>query len=249
MSKRLSTAAAVVAGCAIAAAATRAQEPSPTTLTATVRATPAKAGTARRPVGVRLQGHLELTTPEGVAYPLVTGFDLWYGPGIGFNGDRYATCSKSTLSHGGPSRCPRTSIVGSGQLPDGPRDLAELVPWPGQNVTFINTPGGMVAWIVLKNPARVAAAAVGTVVDDAPGPWPHRASFTIPRSLQVVAGIPITPRELSFAIGGKSYAPKYMTSTTCPKGGWAWKVRVHTRAADTGATAVLETHGRAPCHR
>lgn len=246
MSKQLTAALAVVAGCAIAAAATRAQEPAQTTLTATVRATPEKAGTVRRPAGVKLQGTFELATPEGVAWPFVTGFDVWYGPGIAFNGDRYATCSKSTLNRGGPAACPRTSFVGSGTFPTQPRELSDL--GSDGRVTFINAPGGMVAWIVIKNPARVAAAAVATVVDDAPEPWPHRESFTMPQSLQVVAGIPITPRELSFAIGGKTYAPTYMASTACPKGGWAWRVRVHTWTTTEGAK-LLQTQGRAPCHR
>jgi hypothetical protein len=247
MSKRLTMAVAALAACGIATAATRAQAPSQTTMTATVQATPANAGTARRPAGIKLQGKVELTTPEGVARPLLDGFDIWYGPGIAFNGDRYPACPLKTLSRGGPSKCPAESIIGRGRFPGTPPEFSDSA--TDGNITFLNAPGGMLAWIVVRNPARVAAAAVGKVVDDAPGPWPHRESFTIPRSLQVVAGIPITVRELSFAIGGKAYAPKYLASTACPKDGWAWKVRVHSRAADTGATGLLERHGRTPCHR
>ncbi|HWI72091.1 MAG TPA: hypothetical protein VNT55_09060, partial [Baekduia sp.] len=153
MPKHLTTTLAVVAGCAIAAAATRAQQPSQTMVTATVRATPEKAGTVRRPVGVKLQGKVELTTPEGVARPILTGFEIWYGPGITFDGGRYPTCRRAALQHGGPSECPPKSFMGSGQILNESRELSDL--GPGQNMTFINAPGGrMVAWIVIKNPVR-----------------------------------------------------------------------------------------------
>jgi hypothetical protein len=196
MLKHLITASAVVAGCVIAAAASHAQGPSQTTLTGTVRATPEKAGTVRRPTGVKVQGKVRLMTPEGEDHPIVTAFEIWYG-----------------------------------------------------TVTFINATGGRTAaWFVLNDPARVQAAAVGTVVDSASGPWPHRETYRIPQSLQVVAGIPVTLNGLSFAIGGKSWAKTYTASTGCPAGGWAWKVRVHTREA-TEAAAVIEAHGRTSCHR
>jgi hypothetical protein len=233
---------ALVTAAAVAALAAPAQ----TTLTADVRAMPTKAGTAKRPAGVKLDGKLQLTTPDGAAWPVVTAFEIWFGPGITFKGDAAPACRVSALSNGGPSACPAKSIMGAGSL--GRRDPnADF--GQGNNITFVNAPGGsLTAWVVLQDPARVQAAAIGTVVDGRPGPWPHRQTWTIPRSLQLVAGIPITLNSLSFAIGGKSWAKTYVATTRCPAGGWAWRVRVHTMKA-TGAAAVLDTRGRTPCHR
>jgi hypothetical protein len=117
-------------------------------------------------------------------------------------------------------------------------------------VTFINGPGGTpTLWLVIQNPARVQAAAAGTVVHDASARWPHHVRWTIPRGLQIVAGIPITPFGLSFALGGRSWAKDYIATTGCPDGGWAWKLRVRTGDGLGGAADVLDAHGRAPCHR
>jgi hypothetical protein len=247
MSKRLTTAVAALAACGIATAATRAQEPSPTTtLTATVRATPQKAGTARRPVGVKLQGKVELTTPEGVAHPVITGFELWTGPGLTFNGDRYPGCRLSELSMSGPAACPSKSIMGTGSLLD-PMGIMDRPSGGDGRITFFNGVGGkLLAWMVLQNPARVQAAAVGEVVDDKPGPWPQRVAWTIPSSLRLVSGIPITLDHIDFAIGGKSWAKTYFATTRC---GFAWRIRVHTASSTTGAPATLDTRGRVPCRR
>jgi hypothetical protein len=236
----------VVVGAAVVGA-TRAQEPpAPTMVTATVSATPAQAGTARRPRGLELNGKIDVIVPEGQARPVVTGFELWTGPGLVFDRTGVPACSAATLRHGGPSRCPPTSIVGTGSLDDTtlPTDFGQ-----GNNIVFLNAPGGtMAAWIVLQNPARVQAATFSTVVDGARGRWPHRDAFRIPPSLQLVAGLPITIGELTFRIGGKAWAKDYIASTRCPAGGWTWKARVHTREA-AGAAAVIDAHGHTPCHR
>jgi hypothetical protein len=233
MLKHLITALTVVAGCVIAAAASHAQGPSQTTLTGTVRAAPEKAGTVRRPAGVKVQGKVRLMTPERGGSPIVTAFEIWHGPGLVFDRKRFPACRITALSMGGPRACPPKSIMGRGQLLHGPLELEDY--GTDGTVTFINAAGGRTAaWIVLHEPARVQAAAVGTVVDSASGPWPHRETYTIPQSLQVVAGIPITLNGLSFAIGGKSWAKTYTASTGCPAGGWAWKVRVPHARDDGG---------------
>jgi hypothetical protein len=246
MPKRLTTAVATLAACGIVTAATHAQEPSPTTLTATVRATPEKAGTARRPVGVKVLGKVELTTPEGVDHPVITGLELWTGPGLAFNSDRYPGCRLSELSMGGPAACPPESIMGTGSLLD-PMALMDRPAGGGGRITFLNGVGGkLLAWMVLQNPARVQAATAGEVVDDKPGPWPQRVAWTIPPSLRLVAGIPITLNHIDFAIGGKTWAKTYFATTRC---GFAWRIRVHTASPKTGLPATLDTRGRVPCRR
>jgi hypothetical protein len=109
---------------------------------------------------------------------------------------------------------------------------------------FFAAPGGrMLAYATLQRPARVRALLGTDVVADTPGPWPYRDAWTFPATLQKVAGIPITLDDLRFSFGYTKAAKNYISSTSCPKGGWAWKVRVHTRAT------VLAADGRAPCVR
>jgi hypothetical protein len=244
MPKRLTPAVAALAACGIATAATHAQEPSPTTLAATVRATPQKAGTTKRPQGVKLGIHAGITTPEGAERPIVTGFEIWTGSGIVYHRDIAPVCPLQTLSTGGPSACPKGSIMGTQT-----GEAYQADPRSRLRTTLINGPGGtLTIWGVLQNPARVQAAIPGTVVDGKKGAWPHRESWTIPPSLRVVAGIPITLSELSLNYGGKSWAKTYVATTHCPKGGWRWRVRVHTASLKTGAPATLDKRGRVPCH-
>jgi hypothetical protein len=236
----------VAALCGVAVAAALAQQPPSTTLSGTVSASPARSGTPARPLGVKLAGRAEITVPEGASRPVITGLEVWTGPGIVLDGRRFPTCSKAVMSHGGPGACPPESIMGSGNLLGDPSlglDFAQA-----GRITLINGPSGApTLWLVLQNPARVQAAAAGTVVRDASARWPRHVRWTIPRTLQVVAGIPITPYGLSFALGGKTYAKDYISTTGCPDGGWAWKLRVHTGDEQGGGAGVLDAHGRIPC--
>jgi hypothetical protein len=216
-----------------------------TTLTGAVKVSPGKAGTPKRPQGVQLGIHADITTPEGSEHPLVTGFELWTGSGIVYNRDIVPACSLKTMSTGGPGACPKESIMGT-QMGEASQvdDLRSRL-----KTTLVNGPGGtLTIWGVLQNPARVQAVIPGTVVDGKKGAWPHRESWTIPPSLRIVAGIPITLSELSLNYGGKSWAKTYVATTHCPKDGWRWRMRVHT-IASSGLPATLDTRGRAPCHR
>jgi hypothetical protein len=217
-----------------------------TTLSGEVKVSPAKAGTAKRPQGVKLGVRMDLATPEGVEHPVITGFELWTGKGLAFAGDRHPGCRLSELSTGGPAACPPKSIMGTGNLLD-PNMIMDRPSGGGGRITFLDGAGRkLLAWMVLQNPARVQAAAVGEVVDDKPGPWPQRLAWTIPPWLQLVAGIPIVLDHIDFAIGGKSWAKSYFATTRC---GFAWRIRVHTASWATGARATLDTRGRVPCHR
>jgi hypothetical protein len=120
--------------------------------------------------------------------------------------------------------------------------VADVSPPP--KFQFFNAPGGrMLAYATLDQPARVRAALDDAVVLGASGPWPYRDAWAFPPTLQVVAGMPTTVEDLRLSFGYTRAARNYISSTSCPRGGWAWKVRVRTRAT------VLEAQGRAPCHR
>jgi hypothetical protein len=234
--------------CGVAVAAALAQQPTSPTLSGTVVVAPARAGTPERPLGVKLAGKVELKVPEDAPRPVITGLEVWTGPGIVLDGRRFPACSTAVMSRGGPSACPPKSIVGSGTILGNPALQTDF--GQGGRITLVNGPSGApTLWIVLQDPARVQAAAAGMVVHDASARWPRHVRWTIPPTLQVVAGIPITPYGFSFVLGGKTYAKGYVSTTGCPEGGWAWKLRVHTGDGQGGAAGVLDAHGRIPCHR
>jgi hypothetical protein len=223
----------VIVTVALASAALAPPAGAATRLTATVKASPGQVGG-----GVKLDVAMRLATPAGEDRPIVTGFELWTGPGLAFNGGDYATCDPAKLLSRGPSACPSTSILGTSTMAVEPPDL-DLVVRP----TMVNVPGGRTAaYLRYANPARVQRPALSTVTTPRSGPWRRREAWAIPRQLQVVAGVPITPSQLRFSLGGKSYASRYVEATDCPAGGWAWRTRVLLR----GGTA-LSADGHAPC--
>lgn len=239
MSKHLVVAVSVIAACALTTAGAEA-----TDLGATVTVVPKNGGTPRHPQGHKITAKVDIIVPDGAARPTVTGLEIWYGRGIEFHRDDVPTCSPKTLGEGGPDACPAASRVGSGTGPAiEPPDLVT----PSPKLQFFNAPGGkMIAYATLQRPARVRGILSDTVVAGARGLWPYRDAWTFPSVLQVVAGIPITPETLRFSFGYTQAAKNYISSTMCPKGGWAWRVIVHVREASGDAAALMQT-GRAPC--
>jgi hypothetical protein len=230
---------------AITVAATLVLTPSAvaqTTLDATVGVTPQEGGTPKRPQGHKLMVGTSVVVPGGQVQPMVTGFELWLGPRWESHSEGVPTCSPKSLSRRGPDACPpgsKLSTTGGNADVDDPEAPPKF--------QFFNAPGGqMLSYMALQRPARVRAAIPITVVDGARGPWPLRYAMTFPQSMQVVSGIPITFEELRFAFGYTKAAKNYIASTSCPKGGWAWRVRLHTWTA-TGGTAALTATDRAPC--
>jgi hypothetical protein len=183
----------------------------PTTVTSTTTVSPNKAGTKKKPQGVKLIYKATYTTPGDVEHPIITGGSVLFPKGALYNGGKYPKCSESTLSHGGPSKCPPHSIMGTGTG----RALADqVVTIP--KITVVNGGANRVFfWTVLQNPARVQAAVVGKITKQS-GQWAYKLSFEVPTSLQIVAGIPITLDYLAVTAGGKSYAKDWLATTSCP---------------------------------
>ncbi|HET6507622.1 MAG TPA: hypothetical protein VFG42_12605 [Baekduia sp.] len=236
MPKHLVAAVGVVAACALGTGSAEAA-----TLDAKVAVTPNTGGSARHPQGHRVTVDASVVVPEGEFPPTLTGVELWYGPGLEFHRDGVPTCSPRVLSQGGPTACPPRSQVGqTGGGGIEPDDPVEAQP----KFHLFNAPGGrMTIYATLQHPARVRAVMPGTVIDGARGAWPHRDAWTFPVTLQNVAQMPVTIGRLRFSFGGTRAAPHYVASTSCPPGGWPWRMRVH-----AGAT-VLVADGRAPCRR
>lgn len=208
----------------------------PIKLTAEVRGTPSRAGTPERPRGVKFHARAWIKHPDGGTRPLLQTIDVWL-PKVGvFNHRKYQTCDLRRLSEGGPRRCPRGSIVGNQTYWD-----IEPDDRPKPHITVINGGADKVyLWVVLTNPARVAAPVVATITRIAGSRrWGAKAHVELPRYLQLVVGIPIHYETLSFTLGRKDW----IASTNCPRDG-QW--RYHVLATfDNRRTATFD--GGVPC--
>jgi hypothetical protein len=234
--RKASFAAAATLGAAAAVPALAAEGLPAAAIEVQVAARPSRAGTPRRPVGVSIVASATLTHRPDVAGPVLTGVDVLIGKGLRWNGGGFARCARSALDRSGPSGCPKASLMGGSPsgIDDSPDD-----PSPPPRLTFVNGgPGLVYIWAVITTPARVGAALTLHVRRlTGPGPWGASATVSIPRSLQVVAGIPVTLDAARFTIGGTSYAKKVISSTSCPTGGWRYRVDLHYADASGDATS------------
>lgn len=219
-----------VAAVALAAAPAAAQFVQPeTTFTFKGKVTPKKAGTKKNPQGVRLNGEVRFTTiTQGVEPPIVVGSDIFLPKTGAWNGGKYKTCSKRTLERKGPSGCNRKSIMGKASGVAF-ADTVDAKP----TVTLVN--GGkskLYAYTVLYHPTLVKEPVVLNIKKLRGSKWGYKVSFRVPETLQIVAGVPITLRYLKFAVGGKPYAKKLITTTGCKGGRHPFEVETFYRYQD-----------------
>jgi hypothetical protein len=210
------------------------QEDAPGGFAVTFRVSPSKAGTPSRPQGVKLDVRGTSTLPEGVGGPIVRSFDVWLPKGWVYNGGKHPVCTAAKLSEGGPSKCPAGSIMGSS-----PRPFDPVLNRP-PSVTVINGgPNKMYFWAVLQDPARVQAAIPGMLTRLRSSRWSYRLHADIPRSLQVVAGIPITPSSFHGSAGKRDW----IVTTGCPRDHrWPFHLRMTSIEGH-----VFDTSGAAAC--
>ena len=211
-------------------------------LSATLTVAPSKAGTTRDPQGVLLGTTGTIATAPGDEPPVVTGFDLLIGRGLHWNGGSYPACSKHVLERKGPDGCPRESRAGTGVAGARAGDVETEM-----EIAFFN--GGehrLLASIRFDYPARVRET-IAIEATESPGPWPYRYRLRVPRSLQVVAGVPIQTTGLRLALGGKPYAKQLIASTSCPRGGWKYRLVALYRQSDRGPAARDATAGSIAC--
>jgi hypothetical protein len=210
MRKFLIPALGVLALAAIEVAPTIAQDP-PTTVTSTTTVSPNKAGTKKKPQGVKLNFKATYKTVGDVEHPIITGGTVYITKGSLYNGGKYPKCSANTLDHGGPAKCPPHSIMGKG---GGIAHADQTITKP--QITVINGGSNLIYfWTVLQNPARVQAAVPAHITKQT-GKWGYKVTFKVPTTLQVVAGIPITLDSLDVTMGGKSWAKDWLATTACP---------------------------------
>jgi hypothetical protein len=221
-----------------------AQEPDvpQTDVTANAKVIPSKAGTVKKPQGAKITIDAKLTTQPGFDPPVVTDVDILFSQGADWNGANYKTCTATVLNRKGPKACPKESIMGQGYATAKADTVDTRI-----NLLIVN--GGanrVLAYATMTNPARVQTAIVVRSTRQS-GKWRHRERFSVPKSLQVVAGIPIQPTSLHLTVGGKSYARNYITTTSCPKGGWKYHGTVNYLYDLTGATATDTVSGSIAC--
>jgi hypothetical protein len=232
---------AAVASCVVAApvlAQSSGTNPSNTVLTTKVSVSPSKAGTKKKPQGVKLSFKVNWTTPEDQDKPVTQSADVLFPKGSLYNGGKFKSCSQSTMERSGVSACPKNSIMGTGT---GTAYADTVLTSP--KITVVNGGANKVfLFTVLTNPARVAEPVPGTITKMS-GQWAYKLHLVVPQNLQVVAGVPIALRDLTVTAGGKSYAKDWLATTACGTGGkWAFEL---TTAFDNGGSATYD--GTTPC--
>jgi hypothetical protein len=220
----------------VCAAVAFAQDDIPITIKTKVTVTPNKAGTPSHPQGVVIGVKGTVDIPLDYDPPIADTVDVWVSRNGNFNGGKFPTCSQAGMEHRGISACPKGSIMGRG----GATALADTVKtYP--KVTVVN--GGakkIFLFVVLTNPARVAKPIPVDVRKLSTGKWGYKLHATIPRSLQVVAGIPLRLQEFH----GKAGIGDWIATTSCPKSTHRWTY--HAEASFTSGQ-VVKYNGSTPC--
>jgi hypothetical protein len=236
-------AAAVVAG-AVAVVPAIAQDLPETRIVSHAKATPNKAGTLKHPQGLSITAAAELMTPSDMDPPIVDRIEILVGKGLIWNDGKYTKCSKQLLDRRGPSGCPRTSLMGAATATGKADTVAARV----DLLIFNGGEARKYVYATLNNPARVREVLTvesSTLHGDAT--WAHRETINVPRSLQIVAGIPLRLTKVRMQIGGKSYAKDFVASTSCPAGGWKYQVTANYIQDSPDQPANNVNKGSIPC--
>jgi hypothetical protein len=207
---------------------------------------PKTVGTKSEPEGIRLDGRLRFRPPDADDdSPTVTAGTLLLPSAIEIDGDRYASCGKRKVSSG-IAGCPARSIMG------GTRDVSRLPDFGSRpSITFVNG-GARRIWALTTyyNPALVQGAVrIDVMPRRRGGKRGERLTFETPSKLLAVAGIPIAaPEHISFSIGGRPYARRYVvTKGRCPARGFMRYSLILSLRTTDGVTSTQEHRGRLDC--
>jgi hypothetical protein len=207
-----------------------------TVLTTKVSVSPSKAGTKKKPQGVKLTFKVNWQTGADVDKPVVQTADVLFPKGSLYNGAHLPSCSYSKLNAVGPAGCPKGSIVGSGS---GNAYADTTITHP--KITVVNGGASRVFfYTVLNNPARVQSPVVG-IIKKTSGKYAYSLHVTVPQVLQVVAGVPIELTLLNVTAGKGTW----LETTSCGPGGH-WPFSVST-GYNTGGSAKFTAS--IACHK
>ncbi|MCZ4494075.1 MAG: hypothetical protein JWP53_3006 [Conexibacter sp.] len=207
----------------------------PITISAVVKVTPNKAGTPAHPQGVVIDITGTVDIPMDYDPPLAKTVDVWVTRSGVYNGGKFPACSQSAMEQRGLAGCPKGSIMGFGSA----RALADTVT-TRPKLTVVN--GGakkLFLFTVLVNPARVAKPIPVDVIKLRTGKWGYKLHAVIPKSLQIVAGIPLRLQWFHIRAGHGNW----VTSTSCPAD-HRW--RYHSEATFASGQ-VVKYDGSTPC--
>jgi hypothetical protein len=126
------------------------------------------------------------------------------------------------LDFQGPAGCPPASVMGSAYG----TGRADTVLANMKVILFNAGAARLLAYTTVDHPARVRRTVVLST-QNLIGPWRRQSTFMVPENLQVVAGMPIQLNNLHFSLGGKPWAKDYITTTSCPVGGWRYQANLH----------------------
>jgi hypothetical protein len=216
-----------------------------TVLTTKVAVSPSKAGTKKKPQGVKLTFSVHWETSADVDKPVVQTADVLFPKGSLYNGAKYAKCAQSVMERGSVSECPAKSIMGTGS---GTAYADQVLTSP--KITVVNGGGNKVfLFTVLTNPARVAKPVPGTITKLS-GKWAYKLHLVVPESLQLVAGVPIALRDIKIIAGGKSFAKDWLATTSCSGGKYPFQLTTGFAPDSAGAPVGSATYdGSTPCSK
>jgi hypothetical protein len=229
-------AAAVLAVGTVEVATTIAQDSGPTSITVKATASPNNGGSKAKPQGHKVTATTKVTTAGDVEHPIVQSGTIYFPKGGLYQGQKYTKCAQATLTRGGPDACPSKAKIGSGSG-SASADTVEA----GPKVQLFNGGKNLVlAYVTLQRPARVRAVIPAKLIPQS-GQWSYKVNFTVPQSLQIVAGIPITLNNLKVVAGYTKAAKDIIATTSCGAGNkWPFKVdlKLSTNATTTYTSSV-----------
>jgi hypothetical protein len=215
-----------------------------------LKLSPSKAGTKKKPKGVKLNFHLTLGTDDGTSPPTTKETVVSFGKGIRFNASKFPSCTLDTLNSKGPSACPKGSKVGTGSA------TALVGGSPGEpapstteslKVTAFNGPKGKTYLLYLDgdSPAVIKQAIQGTL-GVATGDYGYKLDVSIPANLQQpVPGLFAPLVDFKVNTGG-TYTKKkgkkktkynYIETIACTGGSWPFNADL-TFANDTSTVSA-----------
>lgn len=200
---------------------------------------PNKAGTKSDPQNVHLKVNIAWQTLGAANQPIVTHFKILFPKGALYQGAKFPTCSAAVLSHSGPAGCSKTSIMGNGT---GVAYADTTLTRP--QITVVNGgPSTIYFYTVLNNPARVQEPIAGHLKKMG-GQWAYELDVTVPKNLQIVAGVPIELTKLMVTAGNNA---GWLATTSCTGGKWPFQATTSYLNPNTGATGAQTYSASIPC--
>jgi hypothetical protein len=172
-----------------------------TTMDTSLRVSPSKAGTSKKPKPVSLRLGIEGGTQSGTGQPdTSTGIRVQLPKGIKWNGKLWPKAKRCSVSRanaqGSMSVCPRGSKIGSGHVTalGGGGGVVEEIDLDA----FVTTGGGLGLFLTATQPLPIATMLEGKVSG-------RNINVAIPANIQEpITGVPTGIRSLNFTLNGKT---------------------------------------------